>query len=155
MKKFLVIVVILCLMLSISACQTDSNKFYDFLNGIVQNAGNTQITEQHDLIGNRVLDKDAYTGRYNAYCEGNTGRDVIFGGGSIESKKLHVYGIIHTNTGKATVRIRLNEDIKELSVKEDGSFETHLSLNSGGNYIMMDYEDFNGEIELRSEYEID
>lgn len=155
MKKVLLVLLIFCMLFSVSSCKIDSDRLYNFLDNMAEDLGNHQITESKDLIGSRILNEDAYTGNYQAHCDGNTGRDVIFGGGSIESKKLHVYGTIHTYAGKATVRIRLNEDIKELSVKEDGSFETKLSLDSGGNYIMLDYEDFSGEIELRSEYETD
>ena len=153
MKRVILVLLMLCMLFSISACKIDSDRLYNFLDNMAEDLGSHQITESKDLIGSRILNEDAYTGNYQAHCDGNTGRDVIFGGGSIESKKLHIYGVIHTNTGKATVRIRLNEDIKELSVKEDGSFETQLSLDSGGNYIMLDYEDFSGDIELNSEYE--
>ena len=53
--------------------------------------------------------------------------------------------------GKATVRIRQNEEVKELSVDQDGIFETDLNLENGGNYIMVSYEDFQGSVTLTSE----
>lgn len=35
---------------------------------------------------------------------------------------------------------------------EDGYFETELRCTSGGNYVMVDYEDFAGTVEMTCEY---
>lgn len=72
----------------------------------------------------------------------------------VPTKALNgIYGTITTESGKATVRIRQNWDVTELETDEEGNFETNLSLDNGGNYIMINYEDFTGTIELYSEYE--
>lgn len=63
------------------------------------------------------------------------------------------YGAIHTVSGGATIRIRINEEVQELSVKEDSSFEADLRPQNGGNYMIMTYEDFQGSIEMISEHE--
>ena len=75
---------------------------------------------------------------------------MVFGGGSIETRRLQVYGRILAEEGQATVRIRMNEEVVELEVDEEGRFETELRLKSGGNYIMVDYEEFSGTVELIS-----
>ena len=77
---------------------------------------------------------------------------AVFGGGSIESRKLHVYGKVSGEAGKAAVRLRQNEEVTKLEPQKDGSFETTISCSSGENYIMVDYKNFQGNVELYSEY---
>jgi len=125
---------------------------HGFLAGVAGFFGRSQITEEDELIGKRKLTDDAYTGSYAAECKGNTGRDVIFGGGSILNKTLSLEGQIMTESGSAVVRIRMNDEVVELKLDSDGRFDTELHLLSGGNYIMIDYSDFAGTIELYSKY---
>lgn len=104
------------------------------------------------IIGVRVLGEDAYAGSYTADCKNNTGRDVIFGGASIEERSIKVYGTVKIESGAAMVRIRLNDDVIELETDGQGFFETELNLSTGGNYVMVVYEDFSGTVEMNSEY---
>lgn len=156
MKKILAFALLLCMALSFTGCQFNYEKpseMLEKLEGWAENLGQSQITEEENLIGERILSEDSYVGRYFADGENETGKDVVFGGASIEKRQLRVYGTITTESGKATVRIRQNWDVTELEPDEDGNFETNLSLDNGGNYIMVNYEDFTGNIELYSEYE--
>ena len=156
MKKIIALVLLRCMALSFKGCQFNYEKPSEMLEkfeGWAENLGQSQITEDGDLIGERILSEDAYAGRYCADGEDETGKDVVFGGASIEKRQLKVYGTITTESGKATVRIRQNWDVTEVETDEDGNFETNLSLDNGGNYIMVNYEDFTGNIELYSEYE--
>lgn len=147
---------ILCLLLPLTACRfrymapDEAVSFVENLAGIV---GSFQITSDRDLIGERSCGEDAYTGRYWAECGGNTGKDVVFGGASLETKRLYVSGYVNAYSGRAVVRIRTNGDVMELEPDEDGYFETELKLESGGNYIMVRYEDFSGTVELTSRAE--
>lgn len=153
MRKVIRGVGILCLLLPLTACRFrymnpgEVSGFLENLSGIV---GSFQITADSNLIGERGSGEDAYTGRYWAACEGNTGKDVIFGGASLESRKLYVSGYVNCCSGRAVVRIRMNGDVTELEPDEDGYFETELKLDSGGNYIMVRYENFIGTVELTS-----
>ena len=96
---------IICLLLPLTACRfrymnpEDVSGFLENLSGIV---GSFQITSDHDLIGERGCGEDAYTGRYWAECEGNTGKDVIFGGASLEGRKLYVSGYERRCDGAGT-----------------------------------------------------
>ena len=44
----------------------------------------------------------------------------------------------------------MNGDVTELEPDEDGYFSTELKLDSGGNYIMVRYENYIGTVELTS-----
>ena len=125
----------------------------EFLDGVVENSGDSQITDDDDLIGARLLvDDDSYVGEYTAECSHMTGRDVVFGGASIHNRALFLSSHIDAESGKATVRIRMNSEVIELEPDADGYFEATLKLDNGGNYIMVIYEDFSGMLKMTCEY---
>ena len=99
-----------------------------------------------------MVDDDSYVGEYTAECSHMTGRDVVFGGASIHNRDLFLSGHIETESGNATVRIRMNSEVVELEPDADGHFETTLKLDNGGNYIMVIYEDFSGMLKMTCEY---
>lgn len=155
MKKVLMAILTACIMINCSACgfyNMTPREMHDFLNGVAENIGNSQLTKEEELIGERKIGKDSYTGIYKSECTNITGKDVIFGGASIETRNIYIYGYIHPEVGNAKVRIRKNWEVIELTPNEDGYFETELSLGNGGNYIMIIYEAFQGTVELTSEY---
>ena len=125
----------------------------EFLDGVVEDIGDSQVTDDDDLIGARLMvDDDSYVGEYTAESSHMTGRDVVFGGASIHNRALFLSGHIDAGSGKATVRIRMNSEVIELEPDADGYLETTLKLDNGGNYIMVIYEDFSGTVEKNSEY---
>ncbi len=153
MKKILAVFAAVCIIIPLAACSMDGGEVHRFLNNLAEALGQSQITDDKHLIGSRFPDEDAYTGRYQADCDGDTGRDVVFGGGSIQLRKIHLYGTIKNDSGSAVIRIRQNEEVTELEPRADGNFETDIACASGGNYIMVDYKNFRGHVELRAEYE--
>ena len=156
MKKLLLLLTLLLLTLGLTACDwADSTpeEMQGILDDVAGFFGRSQITDDDELIGTRKLSDDAYTGTYTSDCAGNTGRDVIFGGGSILNKTLSIEGQIRTESGSAVIRIRMNDEIIELEPDSDGCFDTELNILSGGNYIMVNYSDFAGSVELHSKYD--
>lgn len=155
MKTLLIISLVLCVLLLASGCQWKggpSGGIYEGLDKLAGNLGSSQITKDDMLIGQRSITADAYTGTYSSAGDGQTGRDVVFGGASIEDRVLHCFGEISTESGEACVRIRLNQEVYLLPLDPDGRFETELYLHSGGNYVMIDYTDFVGTVEMTCEY---
>ena len=156
MKQTIIFLLLTALLLCLTGCRfnfMEPEEMQVFLDGVVEDIGNSQITENGDLIGERLLaDDDSYAGEYTAECTHMTGRDIVFGGASIYNRTLVLFGQIETESGNATVRIRMNSEVVELEPDADGYFETTLKLNNGGNYIMVVYEDFSGTVEMNSEY---
>ena len=156
MNHTIIFLLLTVLLLSLTGCRSDfmePETMQEFLDGVVENIGDSQITDDDDLIGARLLaGDDCYVGEYTAECNHMTGRDVVFGGASIHNRALFLSSHIDAESGKATVRIRLNSEVIELEPDADGYFETTLKLDNGGNYIMMIYEDFSGVVEMNSEY---
>lgn len=156
MKHVIIFLLLTSLLLSLNGCKfnyMEPEEMKEFLDGVVEDIGDSQVTEDDDLIGERqLIDNDSYAGEYSAECNHKTGRDVVFGGASIHNRDLFLSGHIETESGNATVRIRMNSEVVELEPDADGHFDTTLKLDNGGNYIMMIYEDFSGVVEMNSEY---
>ena len=156
MKHVIIFLLLTSLLLSLTGCRSnfmEPEAMQDFLDGVVEDIGDSQVTDDDDLIGARLLvDDDSYVGEYTAECSHMTGRDVVFGGASIHNRDLFLSGHIETESGNATVRIRMNSEVIELEPDADGHFETTLKLDNGGNYIMVIYEDFSGMLKMTCEY---
>ena len=132
MKHAIIFLLLTVLLLSLTGCRSnfmEPEAMQDFLDGVVENIGDSQITDDDDLIGARLLvDDDSYVGEYTAECNHMTGRDVVFGGASIHNRDLFLSGHIETESGNATVRIRMNSEVIELEPDDDGYFETPSNL---------------------------
>ena len=151
MKHLAGVVLFACMMLCLSGCRLyymEPSEMDAYLDGVAGKIGDSQITEDDDLIGQRDIGSDAYCGNYVADCNNQTGRDVVFGGASTHERVLLCHGSVRADTGTAEIRIRLNDEVIILQTDEAGNYETELHLKSGGNYIMIDYSDFSGSIEM-------
>lgn len=155
MKYLITMSLLVCVLFCLTGCRLnymEPEEVATYLDGIVGKIGDSQITEDDDLIGQRDLSDDAYCGNYIADCNNQTGRDVIFGGASTHERVLLCYGSVQADAGTVELRIRLNDEVTILQTDEVGKFETELHLKSGGNYIIIDYSDFSGSIEMCCEY---
>lgn len=155
MKRLITGCLVICTLFSLTACKFNymsPEEIEVYMDGIVSRIGDSQITQDSNLIGNRTVGVDTYVGTYTSDCEDCTDRDVVFGGASIEARSVKVSGHIQTVSGEALVRIRMNGDVIFLDCSGDGYFESTLDLSSGGNYIMMIYEDFTGNVDMKCEY---
>lgn len=152
MKKLFSLCLTLLLLFSLTGCKHwTGEELYQWAENWSASLGQSQLTADADLIGTRTPGTDDYTGSYQATCSHVTGRDVIFGGGSLHTRTLTLSGSVHAQNGQATIRIRQNEDVTLLAPDEAGNFSITLYLENGGNYIMVIYEDFSGTITLTAE----
>lgn len=62
---------------------------------------------------------------------------------------LEQEGDYYSGSYNAQAEQMAGREVIYLSPDDNGYFEQELSFESGGNYIMVDYEDFTGNIELR------
>lgn len=159
MKRVAAVILSLCLSACLSGCQLfhmEPQERLSFLNGIVENVGRAQLTEDRNLIGERTAYADnLYTGEYRADCRRANGQDVVFGGTSLLEQKLVLKGRIRTTSGRAEIRIHMNGDVVQPSIGEDGSFHMELDFQGGGNYIMVSYDQFEGTVEMTAAYAAD
>lgn len=114
--------------------------------------GETRLTKDAKLAGQRQTGSDDDTGTYRAECEDKTGEEVLFGGGSIRRRQLKVSGTLKTQSGTAAVQIKTGKETTQLTPNENGTFETTVSLTTGGSYVVVVYDHFVGEVEIEAEY---
>lgn len=140
---------------ALSACELDymgAEDIYEKLDDIAGTLGRSQLTAEEDLAGMRNSGVDEFTGTYTAECTDTTGRDVIFGGASVKERSVRVHGWVQFSGGQLKVRVRENDEVLYIDLDDAGTFDQTLDFSGGGNYIMIDYDDFTGYIELVSEY---
>lgn len=131
----------------------DKDRILDRWDHITETLAASQFTDEEDLIGVRVWeDGQHYTGVYAAACEDETGRDVIFGGASIYQRQIRLLVSATPESGTATLRIRQNTEVTEYPLTDE-AMELDLTLQSGGTYIMVDYERYTGTAVLSSVFQ--
>ena len=154
MKRLIISILCIVMVLSFAGCSGNwKDNAVDGWDKLTNSLSKSQITKDDDLIGERTLsDDDYYTGSYTAECSNADGRDVIFGGASVYEKKLKVTAKVETTSGKATFRIRLGSEVEEHTADEEGNLELDLELESGNIYVMIDYSEFTGSVEMTCKY---
>ncbi len=154
MKKLSVFLLTLILCMSLNSCAFDDinpQKIVDKFDSFAEFLSRSQITDDKYLIGKRTCKENNYAGEYSSDCSFATGKDVIFGGASVYNRKIKIYGKIKTENGYADVRVRTGSTVSIIKSDKDGNFKETFNFDGGGNYIMIDYNNFSGEIELFSE----
>ena len=144
--------ILVCLLSACQISEKSPERVWGNLDEIAGKIGQSQITTDQELLGSRESE-DGYTGSYSAKIVSVSGRDVIFGGGSIKERELVISGTISAESGSAKIRVRQNDEVNEYETENTGEFYLELSLYSGGNYIMIDYKDFSGTVEMTSVYQ--
>ncbi len=124
----------------------------DGFSNVVEFLGKTQLTSEYKLIGERYDETDDYTGCYKCSADDETGQDVIYGGCSISDIDLKIKGRVETDSGNVNIRIRCGSDVYEIDIDENGLFEDKIEFDGGGSYVMIQYEHFSGNIDLKTEY---
>lgn len=148
-----IIFTVVMFLFSARCVNTSPREYVEIIDDIALKISKTQITDDENLIGEReYYFDDCYTGEYYAQCDNVTGRDVVFGGASVKERRLKLKVDSTSNSGNFKIRIRLGYEAIEYNTYEDGSFEKELEFNGGGNYIMIDYDNFSGNIKMTCEY---
>lgn len=150
-----IITIILCIIVMLCAMffqVVEVDDIFNFYTNTVEYLGRHQLTSKLNLIGERYDENDDYTGSYKCSVDNVTGRDVIYGGCSVDKIKLNLKGKVDTQSGELKIRVRYGYDVEYVTMNEDGSFDEILEFDSGGNYIIIEYKDFTGEIDVVTEY---
>lgn len=124
----------------------------DGFSNVVEFLGKTQLTSEYKLIGERYDEKDDYTGCYKCSADDETGQDVIYGGCSISDIDLKIKGRVETASGNVNISVRNGSDTYEIKTDENGFFEDKIEFDGGGSYVIIQYEHFSGNIDLKTEY---
>lgn len=154
MKKIISLLLAVIMLFSFTSCihKDNAELIIGGIDRMINIFSLSQLTSDRSLIGKRYYrDRNRCTGSYSASCLSGSGRDVI-GGGSAKERTVILKAKILTESGTALIRIRLGSEVKEYKVDGDGNLEKELDFQGGGNYIMIDYDNFTGIVDLTAEY---
>ncbi len=138
--------------LTLAGCSKD--EILDQYNSVVQIAGNTALTSDFSLKGNRTYGEDCYTGTYTADYKDFSKTEYLFGGTSIErenGKDISVSCDLEITEGTAQVFWVSGSDDPVILLEATDSYSETITLPEGGNYIGVVGNNFTGHLEMNIE----
>ena len=142
------------LMLSLSLAGCSKDEILDQYNNVVQSAGNTALTSDFSLKGDRAYGDDCYTGTYTADYKDFSKTEYLFGGTSIErenGKDISVSCDLEITEGTAQVFWISGSDDLVILFEATDSYSETITLPEGGNYIGITGNNFTGHLEMNIE----
>ena len=127
----------------------------DLLHGyekVVSSMGSLARTSEHKLIGTRTCGSDNYTGAYAATCRQARGKDVVFGGCSLQARRLQVTGSVACQSGFVQLIVKNGSDELWLTPDANGNISQEITGSGGDWYLSVEYADFSGSVTLCSAY---
>ena len=140
------------LSLVLAGCSKD--EILDQYNNVVQSAGDTVLTSDFSLKGNRTYGDDCYTGTYTADYKDFSKTEYLFGGTSIErenGKDISVFCDLEITEGTAQVFWASGSDDPVILLEATGSYSETITLPEGGNYIGITGNNFTGHLKVNIE----
>ncbi len=101
-------------------------------------AGGGALTEDDSLQGERTFGVDEYAGTYQAEYQGFSGREILFGGTSLERKSgdtLQIQSDVNAQSGEIKVYWNSGESEPELLFKGAGEHSATIQLKGGWEYL--------------------
>lgn len=136
----------------LTGCSKD--ELIDKYKNISEKLGDTILTSDYKLKGKRTFGLDHYVGVYEAEYKNYTGKEVVFGGTTIEKDNddnIHIKIIIEDSNGSVQVIQKLKEEDRILATK-DGIYGYDFNINDGSNYLIIDLKDYSGKININVDY---
>lgn len=138
-------------------CSTGCGNWKDtMLSGyanVIAALGDLSRTKSSELIGTRTDGADAYTGAYAISCKKARGRDVVFGGCSVQRQNLTITGTMRAQAGFVRIIVQDGSSPEQsLMPDSDGKIYAEINGKGGDCYILVDYADFTGTLTLCSEH---
>lgn len=146
--RLFALIIAAALFISLSACDGYKNRLLNVYDTVVEAFGEVPITPDILLIGKRDSE-DSYTGIYTADCDRKTGRDVVFGGTSVEPRVIYITAMTACKNGYAAITVESGGSKRVLSPDGSGVIEAEVTV-SGSFYVTVFYEGFSGTVVLKS-----
>ena len=111
MKKLIPLFLMLCCLVSVTACSKD--EIVSNYNQALQSIGDKGLTDDKDLQGKREFGIDSYVGNYTADYDDFSGNEIIFGGTALErdnGNKIEISCDIAAQTGNLKLILQTGTD---------------------------------------------
>lgn len=152
MRKLMALCLMICCLFSMSACSKD--EIVEQYNDALQAVGDNNLTSDKKLQGERDLGEDSYVGTYQADYDGFTGKEIIFGGTSLErdsGNEIIVSCDLSIDDGSIQLLFQSGDSDSEVLCESSGSYSETIELPAASNYIIVQGENFTGSIKLTVE----
>ena len=139
------------LMFSLTLVGCSKDEILDQYDNIVRSAGNTTLTNDLSLKGDRTYGVDRYTGTYTADYNNFSKTEYLFGGTTIErenGKDISVSCDLEITGGTAQVFWVSGSDAPVILLETTDSYSETITLPEGGNYIGITGNNFTGHLEM-------
>lgn len=142
-----IIILILICFFTISCSKDDIIKNYDNLN---KTLGDLSLTKDNSLKGIRNFGIDHYVGTYKVEYKNFSGKEILFGGTTIERKKDNNIKInIEVNDSKGNLEIIMNtKNNEQVLATKDGIYEYEFNVQDGSNYLLIAGTKYSGKINI-------
>ena len=127
------------------------NAALDVMDTINEMGGNSVLTSENSLQGERIAGVDNYVGTYSAEYNDFSNTEYLFGGTDIERENgsdLSVTCTLQIDSGTAKVFWLSGSEEPVILIETNGTYNETITLPSGGNYIGIECENFTGSIEM-------
>lgn len=154
MKKRIYTVIIAIFIMILVSCNFDLENInkddilekYDRIIGVV---GETVLTEDNKLKGDRKFGIDTYVGSYEVKYNSFTGEEVLFGGTNIKKENTDLKVTWEIEKENGNIELLYYHGSKKpqvLNKKERGNIE--ISIGSGSHYISLKATSFSGKVSI-------
>lgn len=149
------IIVLLCVFIGCSLfCSCSKDQILGGYNKVIQLAGNTTLTNDISLKGERKYGDDHYTGTYKAEYKDFSDTEYLFGGTSIDrenGKDISISCNLEITDGTAQLFWTSGSNEPVILIEVSGSYTDTITLPEGSNYIGVCGKSFTGNIDLNIE----
>lgn len=152
MRKLIALCLMLCCLLSMSACSKD--EMVEQYNEALQAVGDNNLTSDKKLQGDREFGEDSYVGTYQAEYDDFTGKETIFGGTSLErdsGNEISISCDLTIEDGTIQLLLQTGDNDPQVLCDSSGEYSETIELPSASNYIIVQSENFAGSIKLTVE----
>lgn len=130
------------------------NAALDVMDTLNEIGGNSVLTSDNSLQGERITGIDNYVGTYSAEYKDFSKTEYLFGGTDIEREagnEVSVTCTLKIDSGTAKVFWASGSEAKIILIDTSGTYSETITLPGGGNYIGIECDDFTGSIEMNIE----
>lgn len=147
-KQVLLACLVLVLLLGCCGCSKD--EILNCYNSILRSASKLALSSDLGLKGMRKVGEDSYVGSYCAEYQRFSGREVLFGGTSIERRKTEFKVAYDLTVFNGSGRLILvSGDCRETLVDTEGEGELNYGFAASDQYLVFEGKGFDGSLELQ------
>lgn len=156
MNKKVAVVFIFSVSLILAGCSMNKDKIIVRYNNVLNNIGKNVLTNDNELIGERVLNKNTNTGHYKCMYHNCSKQEVLFGSVEVnrKNKNIHLEYDVDVKKGVAKLVLKNNSKVKvmeKFDIRGPEKGEIDIKAYDGEFYIGIICDEFSGKFNIKAE----